>query len=77
MVFEMIFLTHARAWRGARARLSVDESAGAIDTWVDALVLRSRGVLAEVDALEQVRLVDLEFREAAGLHPGLETEDDR
>ncbi len=67
----------ARAWRGARARLSVDESADAVDVWVDALSLRSRGVLAEVDALEQVRLVDLEFREAAGLHPGLETEDNR
>ena len=67
----------ARAWRGARARLSVDESGGAVDTWVDALTLRSRGVLAEVDALERARLMELEFREAAGLRPGLDTEDGR
>lgn len=66
-----------RAWRGARAGLSVHESANAVDAWVDALALRSRGVLAEVDALERVRLVDLGFRETAGLRPGLEREDDR
>jgi outer membrane protein TolC len=67
----------AEAWRGARARLSVEDSGGAVDAWVDALTLRSRGVLAEVDALERVRLLELEFREAAGLRPGLDTEDDR
>ncbi len=64
-----------QAWRAARARILIEESAEAIDLWVDAFRLRSQGVLSEINAMEQVRLGDLSFREAAGLRPGLDQED--
>ena len=63
----------ATAWRSARANIWVREGPDVVDTWVDALQLRVRGVLARLDALERARLADLSYREAAGLPPGLST----
>jgi hypothetical protein len=67
----------AATWRAARARLSVSEEEGAIEAWMDALQLRSRGTLAVADALERWLIADLDCREAAGLPPGLDAEVDR
>jgi len=67
----------ARAWRAARARLSIEEDAHVVENWLDAVHLRARGLIAEVDATEHARISDLSYREAAGLRPGLEPEGDR
>lgn len=61
----------AAAWRSARAHIWVHEGPDILETWVDALRLRVRGVLARLDAVERVRLADLSYRESAGIPPGL------
>ncbi len=64
----------ARAWRAARARLSVHDSVDVLDAWFDAVGLRTRGVLAGLDAAERELLADLAYRQSAGLSPGLDSE---
>ncbi len=61
----------ARAWRGARARLSVLEGLDALELWLDALQLRANGAVAAIDARERTWLATLRFRESAGRTPGL------
>ena len=57
----------AAAWRGARALFAIRESE--LDTWVDALNLRSRGILALTEARANEIVARLDFREAAALIP--------
>lgn len=74
---KIILAESAAAWRATTAQLSVREDVEAIDMWLDALNLRARGLLDEVNATENVLIRDLAFREAAGGRPGLEAEDER
>ncbi len=60
-----------RTWRAARANLSIRDDLDTVETWTDALRLRARAVVMDVDAIERVMLADLARREAAGLPPGL------
>ena len=50
----------------------VEEGLGPVETWLDALQLRARGLLDEVDANENVLIRDLSLREATGAAIGLE-----
>lgn len=68
---ESIRSGSARAWRGARARLSVEETQGALELWFDALGLRATGAVAAIDARERTWLATLRYREATGRAPGL------
>ncbi len=61
-----------RTWHAVRARASVEETASAVNAWVDALNLRIVSVLGVVDSAEQVWLSDLSLRESSGLPPGFE-----
>jgi outer membrane protein TolC len=74
-----VFFDHARpaaegsaaAWRSARGRLDVEEGIEVVETWLESLMVRSRGVNALVDAAEAGLMADLDWREAAGRNPGL------
>jgi outer membrane protein TolC len=60
------------AWRAARARMLVNDTQGALETWLDALILRKRSVRAESQATERELLARLAYHEATGGRPGLD-----
>ena len=63
----------ASALRAARACLSVHETTEVVEVWLDALGLRSRAVLEGSRATRRELLADLDYREAVGERPGLDS----
>ena len=64
----------AKAWRGARARLQIQDDADALDAWVEALRLRRRSLISAIDARLRLALAASRLREVNAESPGLELE---